>query len=139
MRRRRFLQALVALLASKWPPAAAALSYAPADPVAPLDPDERTRRLLARLRLGPAAPALGREYLELFPHEAEIDTLLRAVGAEPGAGCQPDVGALEAVEQIARRLRRAETDDFAAGRVVELSGWVLSRSEARLCALAALV
>jgi hypothetical protein len=139
MRRRRFLQALVALLASKWPPAAAALSGAPADPVALPDPDERARRLLAQLRLGPAAPALGREYLELCPHEAEIDTLLRAVGAEPGAGFQPHVRALESVEEIAGRLRQAEADDFAAQRVVELSGWVLSRSEARLCALAALV
>jgi hypothetical protein len=33
-----------------------------------------------------------------------------------------------------RELQRAGAQDFALGRVVRVDGWVLSRTEARLCA-----
>lgn len=35
-----------------------------------------------------------------------------------------------------RQLGRAIREDFAAGRVAQVEGWVLARTEARLCALA---
>jgi hypothetical protein len=42
-------------------------------------------------------------------------------------------------EALHRALRARNSEDFAAGRVVRLDGWVLAATEARLCALAALV
>ncbi len=38
-------------------------------------------------------------------------------------------------ETVAARVR----DDFATARVVNVDGWLLARTEARLCALAYLV
>lgn len=40
-------------------------------------------------------------------------------------------------EWLAQWLHRGRSADFASGRVVTLSGWVLARSEVRLCALLA--
>jgi hypothetical protein len=63
-----------------------------------------------------AARAIGATYLRAYPN----DTLADACAV---AGCPRP--------QIAARVR----DDFAAGRVVMLDGWMLSVTEARLCAL----
>lgn len=41
-------------------------------------------------------------------------------------------------EWLAQWLHRGRSADFASGRVVTLSGWVLARSEIRLCVLLAL-
>jgi hypothetical protein len=64
-----------------------------------------------------AARAIGAAYLRAYPNDA-----LRGVHATA-------------------RLPRAEIaarvcDDFAAGRVVMVNGWMLSETEARLCAWA---
>jgi hypothetical protein len=63
-----------------------------------------------------AARAIGAAYLRAYPNDA-----LR--GVHPAA-----------------RLPRAEIatrvcDDFAAGRVAMVNGWMLSQTEARLCAM----
>ena len=41
--------------------------------------------------------------------------------------------------EAASRLQRQHLDEFARGRTAEVDGWVLSLTEARLCALVALL
>jgi hypothetical protein len=64
-----------------------------------------------------AARAIGAAYLRAHPNDSLTDA--RAIATQPRA-------------HIAARVR----EDFAAGRVVLLDGWMLSVTEARLCALA---
>jgi hypothetical protein len=71
--------------------------------------------------------ALGLAYLATLPHAPTPDTLAAAVmRALPGArALRTEVSAL---------IRQ----DYAAGRIECLDGWLLSVTEARLCALTAL-
>ncbi len=68
-----------------------------------------------------ACKAVGAEYLVAFPSEAEAVKAASFV-------VDPDV------TRIAETIR----EDFAQGRTVKLKGWVLSQTEARICALASL-
>lgn len=86
------------------------------------------RRRPARAALPAAAPSdpvresariVGRAYLARFPQDADPVRLRCALAGPP----------------LAERVRR----DFERGDVVQLDGWVLSRSEARRCALEALL
>lgn len=91
---------------------------------------EMTAAELAAWLPGEAAVVrLGREYLEGVPDENEAATLLGLLVA--------DAGNLDDAAARARMLSQIRAD-YAGGRTVILSGWVLSVSEARLCALAAL-
>jgi hypothetical protein len=82
------------------------------------------------------ARAVGREYLEISPDEPDADAVLeRLAGArrrewEALAASDP--------ERLVQALRHQHRDDFAHERVVAIRGWVLSETEARLCAMAAL-
>jgi hypothetical protein len=74
------------------------------------------------------ATVIGRAYLAANPVEADLDLLVRqltALAREPS-----DLRAA-----IGDRLRR----DFADRDTVRLDGWVLARTEARLCAVCALL
>jgi hypothetical protein len=90
---------------------------------------------LLRLLSHPGAAAVvGREYLKVRPRESNAETLaallhsaLRLPGSRAGYG---DAGDLRSV------LRRRVREDFACGRTVEVRGWLLSETEARVCALA---
>ena len=83
-----------------------------------------------------SARAVGREYLELSPDEADADTVLERLAGpqrrewEALAASDPD--------RLAQALRLQHRSDFAHERVVAIRGWILSVTEARLCALAAL-
>ena len=75
---------------------------------------------------GPRSPAtdrhvaLGRAYLQNHPDEASQSRLARLVPTDPF-------------------LRTCQVRaDFAAGKVVTLRGWALSRTECRYCALQAM-
>lgn len=84
------------------------------------------------------AVAVGRRYLQLAPREARSDWLaeriLRAVAAAGDGGTTPNGQARFTKRAVSAAIRA----DFAAERVVSLDGWVLSRLEARVCALVAL-
>lgn len=88
---------------------------------------------VAQLSEPAAARDLGVEYLTRHPAEAERDILLgHLAGLVPrsvlfGEGTR-------AVAGFNERLRR----DFAEGDIVWMGGWLLSRTELRLCALMAL-
>jgi hypothetical protein len=85
-----------------------------------------------------AASRLGRAYLTAHPAELDLQRLIDGVLGSlrlPGGADAID-STPEAV--LIARVRRFVIDDYLAGRVVDVDGWVLSITEARLYALAAL-
>lgn len=86
--------------------------------------------LLGVLSHPDGARNIGARYLSLVPAEGDERHLvnLLAKGA-PGLMARDEARAL---------LQNAVREDFDQGRTVELNGWVISRTEARLCALASL-
>lgn len=78
-----------------------------------------------------SARRIGRRYLASLPSSLDKNAIL---GASPALA-----KAIEASPQVrAALLRRSVAEDFRRGDVAIVDGWVLSASEARLCALAAL-
>ena len=71
---------------------------------------------------------IGAAYLEKFPEEAEGDTLVSRLLGE--IRNHPQTGSMMA--EIQRSVQR----DFERSETFNLDGWVLSRTEGRLCALA---
>jgi hypothetical protein len=84
---------------------------------------------LARLFRHPeSARVVGAAYLRLVREEADVEQLAALLEAELG---EAEGAALE------RRLAAQQRADFGAGRTVVVEGWILSRTEARVCALLA--
>lgn len=80
----------------------------------------------------PAAVRLGRKYLEIAPAERSEERLGEMIlGAAWGEGNSD-------ARDIATRVRVRRDEDFREGDLVTIDGWFLARTEARLCALAAL-
>ena len=75
------------------------------------------------------ADQLGRAYLAMHRDERSSAALLRHL-----LGPMPPASAAETPGRIAARIRA----DYRAARTVTVEGWILSRTEARLCALVAL-
>ena len=100
-------------------------ALAPSGAGAPVDVD--SRGLAGRLRDPEAARALGLAYLSEHPGERDPG-FLHAVTLK-GAGEGP---------RAVRWLRARCRDDFSRGDTVRIDGWVLARTECRLCALVAL-
>lgn len=78
--------------------------------------------------LGPAR-AIGRRYLDQAPEERDS----RAVRRHLFGDRTMSLGELRA------DMNRRRADDFACGDTVLIDGWILARTEARLCALAVLL
>jgi hypothetical protein len=77
-------------------------------------------------RLGADAAEVGRRYLESNDGEADRELLADLLAAN----LDRDAG--EVPEQMAAAAR----EDFRCGRTVTVDGWLLSRTEARICAIA---
>lgn len=79
-----------------------------------------------------SARQVGRAYLAQVPAEADRERLLTQLfpRLDPGA----EGGSADWRGSFAARCRQ----DFAEGQTVQVEGWVLSLTEARLCALASL-
>ena len=77
-----------------------------------------------------SAVNLGQCYLTMFPEEANYDWLTKIT--LPNYPTYSDSRILKQTLKIQRQK------DFYEGNTVMLDGWVLSRTEARLCALLAL-
>lgn len=127
MRRRSVLSVLIsagALLAG-WP--ATGRGRLTADPIG---------SLLASIRHGESAAVVGTAFLRRYPGEADAQHLATTITADLRCrNCDPRrVSRARLRRGIAAQVRA----DFAHGRVVDVDGWVLSATEARLCGLAAL-
>jgi hypothetical protein len=92
-------------------------------------------RLAAVLRPRRGARLLGRRALVALdgPHSRELTA--QVLATVPG-GKKALAGASD--DELRGLLARSSHDDFVAERTVRCGGWVLSATEARLCALAAL-
>jgi hypothetical protein len=86
--------------------------------------EERLRRAVPQAA---RASALGRAYLARAPGEADPVRLAAAIIAGLGAPVDD--------ERLPALIRARVRADFAAGDIVTIDGWVLSRTEARLAAL----
>lgn len=104
----------------------------------PLSPAQRSEseRLAALLRHEQSARVVGREYLSAFPAEESPGILTARVAEQLPGGARALAGASDG--RLRELLLQATAEDFRDLRIVELRGWVLARTEARLCALAAL-
>jgi hypothetical protein len=90
-------------------------------------------RLVGLLNHEESARAVGRAYLRVVPTEASPVVLTaRLVEGLPGG-----LRTLSTVHDSRLRelVSRGIVEDFRDLRIVELQGWVLARTEARLCAL----
>jgi hypothetical protein len=79
-----------------------------------------------------AAMAVGRIYLEMVPEEGSEAWLVDKVFGGKGLIRSQRLPLLEP------RVRRLRKQDFVRGDLIEIDGWLLARTEARLCALAAI-
>ena len=79
-----------------------------------------------------AARAVGSAYLAAYPSEGRRSIIAGLERATARAGKVRGATLFEA-------LKLASRADFAAGETVEVDGWILSRTEARVYALAATV
>lgn len=94
-------------------------------------------RLAGLFRDPDSARRVGREYLRNAPDEASTARLVSAiaVGLPGGVAGLRDISDADLRELLSKRM----VEDFDLGRTAELQGWVLSLTEARLCALTTLV
>jgi len=84
-----------------------------------------------------SAAIIGLEYLRYSPAEANIHLLVDLI-----CSSRPERRAELAkadTERCRGLLARQQRQDFEHNRVVKVHGWILSETEARLCALAALL
>lgn len=81
-----------------------------------------------------SARAIGNEHLRRTPMDASATRLVSLICAERSEPPPIGHGPRAIREWVCARSR----DDFRAGRVVEIQGWILSATEVRLCALAAI-
>jgi hypothetical protein len=84
-----------------------------------------------------SAKVVGAAYLQQRAHEADVRLLLDQITSSPAAGDIALFGGPD--RQLHQLLDRMIREDFGADRVVNLRGWILSETEARLCALAGLL
>lgn len=83
-----------------------------------------------------SASVIGREYLRRVPNEANATLLVDLISSSSAER------RLELTKADTKKLRELlllqQRQDFEDGRIVKVQGWILSETEVRLCALAAL-
>jgi hypothetical protein len=131
--RRFFLQTLLSLHIYVLSPLAR--TYARKDAADLLDP--LPSKLGTFFRHGKSAKAIGSEYLKIAPMESDIYLLSNLI-------CSfNEEHRTELLYADSRRfrelLRRRVCVDFEQDRIVKVHGWILALTEARLCALSALL
>lgn len=84
-----------------------------------------------------AAAAVGARFLERFPKEDDAPELVRRLARSRERQGEWEALAVAAPASLHAALRGSHRSDFAEGRIVLLRGWILSQTEARLCALVA--
>lgn len=84
-----------------------------------------------------AARAVGKAYLRDIPQESNASILTDMI-LKSGTALMQRLDVLSEKNLIAK-LRSTITEDFISGNTIQVDGWVLSRTEARLCALCTLL
>jgi hypothetical protein len=84
-----------------------------------------------------SARALGAEYLRRFPDEDDDTILLERLTGGAARASEWEELAASDPDALRESIRERHREDFSAGRTLLLSGWVLSETELRLCALVA--
>ncbi len=126
--RREFL---LRVLAACGTPLVASVSSAPADQRTPVEPGTDARAAASYFGTGiAAARALGEAYLR----QQQVETT-RASIIEHSAGALRILAEARTEKAALSALASAVRRDFRDGRIVQLEGWVLSRTEVELCAL----
>ena len=100
-------------------------------------PVSAAERLVGLFSHRASAEAVGSAYLARVPSEAAVGRLVSMIVAELPDGRRTVIEASDD-ELRAILLERVRTD-FEQDRIVDVEGWVLSPTEARLYALASLV
>jgi len=83
-----------------------------------------------------SAAVVGQAYLEHKPGEANPRFLVDRICSGLGGRCRDGVELSK--EKLRSILRESAQRDFEECRTVKVRGWILSETEARLCALVAL-
>lgn len=128
--RREFLMRVLAACGT---PLVARVVSARADQTPPAEPSgDRDSRAAATYfgTSADAARAIGEAYLRQLGAEPT-----RAAILEHTAGAVQILGAARSQKAALNELASAVRRDFQEGRVLQLEGWVLSRTEVELCAL----
>jgi hypothetical protein len=92
------------------------------------------RVLALGLLPGDRAKRVGWEYLHLHPNDPiglELSRTLLVETEQPGRNRPPEAA------EFRRRVAAAVRSDFRNGRMVQVKGWHLATTEARLCAIVA--
>jgi hypothetical protein len=128
--RRRFFQAVLGMGS-----AAVVAKVAPWRALVEIVNPPLSTKLVSLLEHRCSARVVGGEYLREASGEAGARGLVDAIASELEGGHDEARAASgsELRELVARRIQR----DFAEDRTVKLRGWIVSHTEARLCALAA--
>ena len=96
-------------------------------------------RLLAVFGDIESARVVGAEYLRRWPAEKDLDRLVDEVSSPvPGVGQPSTLKSGDGTDSYWAIIDWNKRRDFEAGRLAEIDGWLLSRTEARLCAIAAM-
>jgi hypothetical protein len=95
-------------------------------------PAERLAGLVAHRG---SALAVGREYLRAAPAETDTGVLVSLLAESLPGGMRTVERAADG--RLRELLHGATREDFDAERTVQVDGWVLARTEARLCGLVA--
>jgi hypothetical protein len=101
------------------------------------DVTREAKRLAGILRHPDSAVWLGRLYLDEKPREADVALLVRLIDAARGPALPPVTPAAD--EALRADLGERIRNDFIYGNTVAVDGWLLSLTEARLCALVSLL
>jgi hypothetical protein len=130
--RRRFLASVTAIAAS-----ALVVETQPWRALVAFAPVSLAERLAGLIAHRDSARAVGRAYLDGVPEESSVSRLVDRIAADLPEGRRTVRDASEA--DLRQLLAASIRSDFEQDRIVEVDGWVLSPTEARLYALTALV
>ena len=85
---------------------------------------------------GSALAMIGEEYLRDYPREADLELLYSVLRRDAAIPIRSEER--NGIHGLLAAAARASRADMESGNVWYLKGWLLSRSEGRFCAIAAL-
>ncbi|MEE9494522.1 MAG: hypothetical protein V3W04_14230 [Gammaproteobacteria bacterium] len=134
MNRRQFTQSIFYSLAAYAVSAKASLFPDQTSPIksSQAEATSTLARNLSRLFSSPKnASAIGQRYIELYPEKMSSTQLANDLGDEIIKL------ALSGDNMLKQRIARQQQNDFSEGNTVIVNNWILSRTEASVCALIA--